>query len=66
MRREKQEHLVTTGMVEGKCSRGIHHEKMSDGLTKWLKVGRVTKAVKVSRDRDAWKVMITYTKEHSI
>ena len=29
------------------------------GWTKWLKVGRVTEALKVSWDRDAWKVMIT-------
>ena len=32
MRREKLEHdLVTVGMIEGK-----QHEKMLDGLTKWL------------------------------
>ena len=38
MRRKKLEHLVTTGMIEGKCSWGKQHEKMLDGLTKWLKV----------------------------
>ena len=41
MRREKLEHLVTTGMNEGKGSRGKQPKKMLDGLTKWLKVGRV-------------------------
>ena len=35
---------------------------MLDGLTKWLKVGRVTEALEASRDRDAWKVMIAYAK----
>ena len=39
MRREKLEHLVATGMIEGKRSRGKQREKMLDGLTKWLKVG---------------------------
>ena len=39
IRRETVEHLVTTGMIEGKLSRGKQLEKMLDGLTKWLKVG---------------------------
>ena len=56
MRREKK-HLVRTGMVEGKCSKGKQHEKMLDGLMKRLRVGRVTKA---TRDRDAWKVKIAF------
>ena len=39
-------------------------KKMLDGLTKWLKVGRVTEALEATWDRDAWKVMIVYAKEH--
>ena len=39
MRKEKLEHLVTTGMIEGKRSRRKYPEKMLDGLTKWLKIG---------------------------
>ena len=31
---------------------------MSDGLTKWLKLRRVTDALRVTRDRDGWKVMM--------
>ena len=58
MRREKIKHLVATGMIEGKCSREKQHQKMLDGLTKRLKVRRVIEALKVTRDRDAWKVMI--------
>ena len=65
IRREKQEHLGTTGMVEEKRSRGKKREKMIDGLTKRLKVGRVTEALKVTRDRCAWNLMIAYAKEHS-
>ena len=59
MRREKLEHLVTTGMIEGK-----QREKTLDGLTKWPKAGRVTETLKATRDRDAWKVMIAYAKEY--
>ena len=35
MRREKLEHLVTTGMIQEKCSREKQQEKMLDELTKW-------------------------------
>ena len=35
---------------------------MLDVLTKWLKVGRATEALKAMRDRDAWKIMIAYAK----
>ena len=62
MKKEKLEHLVTTRMVEGKCSREKQYEKMLDGLTKCLKVGQVTEPGKATRDRDAWKVMITMLK----
>ena len=34
MRREKLGHLVTTGMIEGKCSSEKLLEKMLDGLIK--------------------------------
>ena len=57
IRREKL-HLVTTRTIKGKCSRGKRREKMLDGITKWLKVGRVTDALKVTSDRDAMEVMI--------
>ena len=56
---------MTTGMIEGKLSRGTQREKMLDELTQWLKVGQVTEALKVTKDKDARKVMIAYAKEHS-
>ena len=59
MRSDKLEHLVKAGLIEGK-----QREKMMDGLTMCLKVGQVTDALKVTRDRDVWKVMITSAKEH--
>ena len=58
---------MTTGKIEGKCSRGKESEKILDGLIglkKWLKVGRVTEALKATRGRDAWKVLIASAKEH--
>ena len=37
IRREKLEKLVATGMIEGKCSREKHEEKVLDGVEKRLK-----------------------------
>ncbi|GFN77270.1 hypothetical protein PoB_000377600 [Plakobranchus ocellatus] len=58
MRKGKMEHIVTTGMMEGKRSRGRQIEKMLDGLTKWLNAGRVTQALTATMDRDVWKDMV--------
>ena len=55
MRRAKLEHLAITEM-EGNRSREKQCEKILGGLIKWLKVGRVTEALKAMRD--AWKVML--------
>ena len=59
MRRKKLQHLVTTGMIErggggggGGGGVGGQCEKMLDGPTKRLKVGRVTEALKATRNRD--------------
>ena len=51
MTREKLEHLVTTGMIEGKRSREKQLEKILDevNVTKWLKAGRVTDTLKAMR-----------------
>ena len=40
MRRKKLEHIATTEMIDGIRSRGKQREKMLDGLTKWIEVGR--------------------------
>ena len=55
IRRGKLEHIVTTGMIEGKYSRGKQRKKMFDGLTKWLNEGQVTDAPEVTKDRGSWK-----------
>ena len=48
-------------MIKEERSRGKQLENMLDGLTKWLKVGRVIEAMK---DRDAWKVMAACAEKH--
>ena len=65
IRREKSEHIITTGMIAGKRSRGKQREKMLDGQTNWPSEGIVTETLKAMRDRDAGRVMIAYAKEHA-
>ena len=55
----KLEHLLTTGKIEGKRSRGRQRIKIQDGIAAWL--GRSTADMFVdARDRKKWKVMIAY------
>ena len=51
IRRQKLGHLVTTGMIEGKRSRGKQRVKVLDELTesKRLHIGQVTDAQKRGR-----------------
>ena len=59
MRKGKLEHLLTTGKIEGKTSRGRQRIKIQDGIAAWL--GRSTAEMFVdARDRKKWKVMIAY------
>ena len=64
MRREKLEHLITTGMMEGKRSRGKQREKMTDGLVNWLGAGKVVEILKATKDRGIWKDMIANAIKH--
>ena len=57
MRREKLENLERNEKIGEKLRRGKQREKMVDGLTKWLKIRRVTDTLKATTDRDAWKVI---------
>ncbi|GFO39141.1 hypothetical protein PoB_006564600 [Plakobranchus ocellatus] len=58
MRRDKLENLVTTGMLEGKRSRGKQREKLIEGLTDWLKAGKSLEAIEATKDRKKWRTMI--------
>ncbi|GFN88957.1 hypothetical protein PoB_001546300 [Plakobranchus ocellatus] len=52
------ENLVTTGMLEGKRSRGKQREKLIEGLTDWLKAGKSLEAIEATKDRKKWRTMI--------
>ena len=55
----KLEHLLTTGKIEGKRSRGRRRIKIQDGIAAWL--GRSTAEMFVdARYLKKWKVMIAY------
>ncbi|GFN84853.1 hypothetical protein PoB_001135900 [Plakobranchus ocellatus] len=58
MRREKLENLVTTGMLEGKRSRGKQREKLIEGLADWLKAGKSLEVIEATKDRKKWRTMI--------
>ncbi|GFO03983.1 hypothetical protein PoB_003048800 [Plakobranchus ocellatus] len=58
MRREKLENLVTTGMLEGKRSRGKQREKLIEGLADWLKAGKSLEAIEATKDKKKWRTMI--------
>ncbi|GFN98481.1 histone-lysine N-methyltransferase SETMAR [Plakobranchus ocellatus] len=51
MRSERLENLVTTGMLEGKRSRGKQREKLIEGLADWLKAGKSLEAIEATKDR---------------
>ena len=63
MRREKLEHLITTGTMDGKRSRGRRREKIIDGMAKWLGTG-VMEVLRTTRDREVWKDMIANATQH--
>ncbi|GFR72916.1 endonuclease-reverse transcriptase [Elysia marginata] len=51
MRREKLEHLITTGKLDGKRGRGKQREKMMDGLKRWLGSGSSTETIETFSTR---------------
>ncbi|GFN91315.1 hypothetical protein PoB_001782100 [Plakobranchus ocellatus] len=53
-----EENLVTTGMLEGKCSKGKQREKLIEGMTDWLKAGKSLEAIEATKDRKKWRIMI--------
>ena len=59
MRKGNLQHLLATGKIEGKRSRGRQRIKIQDGIAAWL--GRSTAEMFVdARDHEKWKVMIAY------
>ncbi|GFR68192.1 hypothetical protein ElyMa_000270700 [Elysia marginata] len=64
MRRERQEHLVTTGMFMGRRGRGRLSEKTTDELASWLRVGSTVEMIKMTGKRDVWRGMIANAMRH--
>ncbi|GFR62243.1 endonuclease-reverse transcriptase [Elysia marginata] len=64
MRRERQEHLVTTGMFMGRRGRGRQCEKTADGLASWLGVGSQVETIRTAREHDVWRDMIANAMRH--
>ncbi|GFR71109.1 hypothetical protein ElyMa_000344500 [Elysia marginata] len=64
MRRERQEHLVTTGMFMERPGRGRLREKTTDGLASWLGVDSTVEIIKMTREHDVWRGMIANAMRH--
>ncbi|GFR61394.1 hypothetical protein ElyMa_001846000 [Elysia marginata] len=64
MRRERQKHLVMTGMFMGRRGRGRLREKTTDGLASWLGVGSTVEMIKMTRELDVWRGMIANAMRH--
>ncbi|GFS20509.1 hypothetical protein ElyMa_001572900 [Elysia marginata] len=64
MRREKLEHLITTGKLDGKRGRGKQREKMIDGLKRWLGSGSWTETMTAMGHRELWRNMIADASKH--
>ncbi|GFS08247.1 hypothetical protein ElyMa_006589900 [Elysia marginata] len=64
MRREKLEHLITTGKLDGKRGRGKQREKMMDGLKRWLGSGSSTETMTAMGHRELWRNMIADASKH--
>ncbi|GFR63294.1 UDP-glucuronosyltransferase 2A1-like [Elysia marginata] len=64
MRREKLEHLITTGKLDGKRGRGKQREKMMDGLKRWLGSGSSTETMTAMGHRGLWRNMIADASKH--
>ena len=63
MRRENLEHLVTTGKIPGKRSRGRQREKITDCLSRWLGETPI-EILHAIRDRGRFRTMVADAHKH--
>ncbi|RUS74904.1 hypothetical protein EGW08_017335 [Elysia chlorotica] len=52
-------------MIDGKRSQGRQIEKMADGMKEWLQISKVTEMMKLTREREIWRDMITNAMRHA-
>ena len=64
MRRKELEHLVTTGKIDGKRSRGRQKEKILDSMTVSLQKDKPTQAISCTWNRERWRSMVTNAMKH--
>ncbi|GFR61012.1 endonuclease-reverse transcriptase [Elysia marginata] len=64
MRREKLEHLITTGKLVGKRGRGKQGEKRLDGLKRCMGFGSSTETMTAMGHRELWRNMIADASKH--
>ena len=58
MRRKELEHLVTTGKIDGKRSRGRQREKILDSMTVWLQKDKPMQTMSCTSNRERWRSMV--------
>ena len=58
MRRKELEHLVTTGKIDGKRSRGRQREKILDSMTVWLQKDKPIQTISCTLNRERWRSMV--------
>ena len=63
IRRDSIEHLITTGKIDGRRSRGRQREKITDALSKWLQTTPLQLLV-VARDREVFRAMVANATRH--
>lgn len=63
MRREKLEHLVTTGKLQGTRSCGRQRKRMQDGLSAWMRTDNMH-MIASARERGLWRVMVANAAKH--
>ena len=66
MRKQEMEHLVVTGKINGKRSRGRQSEKMLGNMTSWLHKVNATETISCTGNRERWRSMVTNAMQHGI
>ena len=64
MRRDRMKSIITTGMINGRKSRGRKHVKHLDGLRVWLQREKYSPLMHSMRDRKKYREMITNAIQH--
>ena len=64
MRKKEMKHLVTTGKIDGKGSRGRQREKMLDSMTSWLLKENAIQTKLCTWNREGWRSMVANGMQH--